>query len=174
MRQAEKREQQEILEDKDVSRALQFARDVEGADIKALQAMVIERGDGTDAYSFARHIEGADVEALQAVVIGRGRAHDAYLFAKYVEGADIESLQAVVLERGAGGNTYYRFARDIEGADPKPLLKKALSNPGLLDEGDVADARERLESITIAEHEELMLLHEPDLDGREAPGAVAP
>ena len=112
----QEKRQQAIIERGDAVDAYRFARDVEGADVNALQAVVVERGNGWDTYQFARDIEGADIDALQRVVLERGGGRHAYLFARDIEGADVAALQQVVIERGDGYYAYL-FARDIEGAD---------------------------------------------------------
>lgn len=102
-----------------------FARDIDGADIRALQKVVSERGDGRTAYKFACQIYGADIEALQQVIIDRCDAIHAYDFAKHIANADIEALQQVVLD---SGNSMYacNFARNIPGADIQALQKVVL------------------------------------------------
>ena len=93
-----------------------FARDIEGADIKALQSRVLAVGNGWNCYRFARDIKGADIQALQARLLVVGDGFDCHYFARDIEGADIQALQARVLAVGNGKACYY-FARDIEGAD---------------------------------------------------------
>ena len=56
------------------------------------QTRILERGTGWDAYGFARNIPGADIEALQQVVLECKDGYFVYRFAKDIPGADIQVL----------------------------------------------------------------------------------
>lgn len=62
------------------------------------QARVLEIGDGWECYWFARDVEGADIEALQARVLAVGNGWNCYCFARDIKGADIDALQARIKE----------------------------------------------------------------------------
>lgn len=80
------------------------------------QQNIFDSGDGYAAYNFAKQVDGADIRALQNVILCRGTGDNAYRFAKHTTGADITTLQDVVMQRGNGRDAY-RFAQDIKGAD---------------------------------------------------------
>lgn len=115
-----------------------YARDVEGADIKTFEKLLIEKGNASLRYIFARDVKGADVKALEEAVINRclqlkeyvRHVAQIYHFAKDVKGADIKRLsEAIAMTQRS--EWIYQFARDIEGADIKVLEK------GIIDAGEL-------------------------------------
>lgn len=97
--------------------------------------MILERGTGWDAYNFAVDIAGADIQALQQVILERGDGCDAYCFAKDIDGADVDALQKVLLKTG-GGFAVYKFAKDIDGADVVALRSRLVELHATGDDSD--------------------------------------
>ena len=58
-------------------------------DTKKLGSVVISEGNAEQNYNFARDVEGADIKAHEEVVINSQDIYFNYLFAKKIEGADI-------------------------------------------------------------------------------------
>ena len=117
-------EQIRILTVGTAGEAFQFARDVPGADIGALQERVLETGHAWHVILFAKHVRGADVSACQAMILKIGRHLS--MFASKVPGADIAAMQARELEIGSE-RRLYEFARDVSGADVEALYARALT-----------------------------------------------
>ena len=59
-----------------------------------LEAIVIKAGDPELIYDFARDVKGADIKALQKAIIKAGKPYWIYSFAVDVKGADIKALQS--------------------------------------------------------------------------------
>jgi hypothetical protein len=95
---------------------------VPGADVAALQAVVLASGGAQWCYYFARFVPGADVAALQAAVLASGDAKWCYWFAQDVPGAEVAALGAAVL---ASGDAWWchHFARNVPGADIAALRR---------------------------------------------------
>lgn len=89
---------------------------VPGADVKALESVVVRSGKAEYAYHFACDVLGADVKVLQDAVVQSGEAGWAYIFALHVPGADAKTLQDAVVKSGNAEDVYY-FAKDVPGAD---------------------------------------------------------
>lgn len=79
------------------------------------QARILREGTGLDAYFFAQN-PGADIQALQEVILARGKGWTVQAFAHDIPGADIQVLQEVALVRGDAMDAFL-FARDIPQAD---------------------------------------------------------
>jgi len=97
--------------------AYEFAYNIKGADVKALQQVVIKSGNPKWAYKFARDVKGADIKVLQQVVTDstdKNTPEWAYWFAFSIKGADIKALQQAVIKSGKT-DWIYAFTKDIIG-----------------------------------------------------------
>lgn len=83
-----------------------FARDIEGADIKAHGQVVINSKDACLNYCFARDIEGADIKAHSEIIISSKNPEYNYYFASEVKGIDIKAHRQAVIE---SKNSYFNF-----------------------------------------------------------------
>lgn len=95
---------------------------IDGADIDALRASVIDHGTGWDAYKFAYRTQGKYTDQLQQVVIDRGEPIDAVHFAEMIDGADIPALQQKVMD-GTDIHAIYAFACIQKDAVDLPSLQ---------------------------------------------------
>ena len=96
-------EQASILESGSGVRALQFARDTPGADVKALEQRVLAVGSGHEAYVFAQHIPGANIRALYNRAIDAGGIEDEDMddFETLADTADLLAEGASFRQNGA-------------------------------------------------------------------------
>ena len=133
-------EQQRIIKTGDGLAAYKFDRDVDGADIAAMQKVVLAHGDAEDACFFACVVDGElDISALQKMVLDSKDGYLSTYFACDLQGccelkeSDIEALQAITLEYGDGVDAC-KFALGVKGADIKALQQV------VIDRGDAFDA----------------------------------
>lgn len=137
-----------VLESNNKNSILKFAK-VNGADIKKIEAAIIKFNDPSTSYAFARDINGANIKAHEKIVAQD--SYYSYLFAWKIKDADIKFLKQVVaqsndadlctqffknvkganvkvLEQGAikSNSTLglYRFMNNVEGIDKKAFKKR--------------------------------------------------
>ena len=115
--------QARILQDGSGFEAYQFASEVPGADIPALQARVLAVGESWDL-NFARDVSGADCASLQAQLLRGNSIRFIACFAREIPGADLATCQARVLEAGDSIDVL-QFAQ-IPGVDVGQLQARML------------------------------------------------
>lgn len=116
--------QAQILQDGSGFEAYQFASEVPGADIPALQARVLAVGDSWDLFHYARDVRGADWASLQAQLLRGNSIRFIACFAREIPGADLATCQARVLEAGDSIDVL-QFAQ-IPGVDVGQLQARML------------------------------------------------
>lgn len=116
--------QAQILQDGSGFEAYQFASEVAGADILALQARVLAVGDSWDLFHYARDVRGADWASLQAQLLRGNSIRFIACFAREIPGADLATCQARVLEAGDSIDVL-QFAQ-IPGVDVGQLQARML------------------------------------------------
>ncbi len=115
--------QEAILKSGDSDYCYFFARDVQNTNIKKFEEQVINSGNYWKCYLFARFIKGANKDRLQKEIIEHGDAETIFAFAKYIDGANIEKLQEAILKTGE--DQYIRqFVKEIKGADQTLVVKQ--------------------------------------------------
>ena len=100
----------------------EFARHVEGADVKAHGRVIINSGNLESNYKFARDVKGADVKAHGQAIINSGILDRNYKFAKDVKGADVRAHGQVIINSG-DPDWNYLFASEVKGADVRAHCK---------------------------------------------------
>ena len=128
---SQKDKQRRVIKKENCWDIYKFARDNTGADVAALQQVLIQQMatkecDPHIPCMFARDIPGADVTALQQCVIEMGSGYAAYLFSLNIPSANVVALQQTVIEKGDGWDCYM-FSRDVPGADVTLLFASAES-----------------------------------------------
>ena len=93
-----------------------FAKDIEGANIEAHQAIVLKHPDAEYITNFARDVKGADIKELEDALLKYINVYKrdknyAYVFG-LIEGADIEPLAEYAVNNCSHWINY-QFARDI-------------------------------------------------------------
>lgn len=107
----------------------------------AEQDRILHEGAAIDAYSFAKNMPGADRKALEARVLSIGSATDIYLFARDVPGSDVGACQTRVQALcKTNCRVLYWFAKNIKSADIFTLHQQANEMGfGVLDKNQRAD-----------------------------------
>ncbi len=127
-------ELKQILENKDSSEAVDFARDLDRKGVKyldiimILQNMIIKEKDDDSVIEFATNVHGANLKIFESYVCKHDRPEFIFRFALHVKGANIERLQKAIIETGSTYNIY-SFANNIPGADI-PSLQKVIVESG--------------------------------------------
>lgn len=85
-----------ILEFGSPEQAYLFAKDVKGANTKALEAKVYGSKDYKVIYMYAKHIDDADIKSAENLIVDSGKPDLIHLFAKNVYGADLARLESVL------------------------------------------------------------------------------
>lgn len=93
-----------------------FARDVNGANIKRLEEVIIYAYDIKYIYLFARDVENCDVRKLQYIIKKSGQYNCIISFAKEVKGANKKDLENAVCE-SKNGYYIYTYAKQVDGAN---------------------------------------------------------
>ena len=93
-----------------------FAKNINGADIKAHGKVVIESKDLGLNYLFAKNIKGADIKAHEKVILESKDPEWNYYFAKDIENADVKAHGKIVME-SKDPEWNYNFSKNIKGAD---------------------------------------------------------
>ena len=91
------------------------------SNLKKTEELVIKSGNPYFAYDYAKKIDGADVKALGQVVIDSGSFEMAHYFARDVKGADVLALQKVVMDSKIP--YYCAEFKKVKGADVEALEK---------------------------------------------------
>lgn len=86
------------------------------------QKKILKSADAKECYEFARYVEGADIKALQDAVIKSGDAKYCYFFARYIEGADVEALQEAIIE-SRNPEYCCKFAEVFSPSNENSILK---------------------------------------------------
>ncbi len=115
-----------ILDAKDPSYSLVFAKETKNADIQAHQKVIMEYGSMRYIRSFAS-VEGADIKSLEDVVLKRGTLDDIKDFAMMVPGVNISAFQQKIID-SKNAEACFFFAWDVKGADIKALEKVVLES----------------------------------------------
>ena len=123
------REQNEILKEWKRYDCYLFARDVEWADIKALEKKVIEMWNRDDCCDFAMDVKWADIRALEKEVMKIWNRVDFSRFINEVKWADKEALEKRAIEVWDRSGCCY-FAENVEWADVKALGKVVMETWG--------------------------------------------
>ncbi|MBF6615481.1 MAG: hypothetical protein ITG07_02025 [Candidimonas sp.] len=95
--------------------AVDFARNVAGADVAGIQQFLLDIADENSLCAFVSEVEDVDLAAIEAGVIEKGLARVACHIAKSVPGANITALQDLVL-RSSDPLAIFDFSRNVEGA----------------------------------------------------------
>ena len=74
-----------------------FAKNVQGADIKAHEKVILDSKDLKWNYMFAKNVQGADIKTLGQIVLNSKDLIWNSRFAK-IDGADFEAHQKVIAE----------------------------------------------------------------------------
>lgn len=108
--------QRVVMDEADVLLCLSFSLDVRAADVSALAQAVTDRGRGLGFFLWTRKFPRLDRAPFERAIIERGLAEDAVSFAAANPDSDRGALEQVVIERGCD-LSLVRFAVEVPGAD---------------------------------------------------------
>ena len=129
--------EKEILQTENVEEILKYAAKNELYNIKAFQEKVKETRDTKLIYLFARDVKGADVQDLEALIFelckNSKNLLDKYTcfnnliaFGQAVKGANVTKIMEFILDHKFTSG--YRYIKDFKGADLKRIEESLLTN----------------------------------------------